>query len=41
MTATPSIPSTSGEYQKVVVQLQDNGGIDYDASNPLPVKVIL
>ena len=36
MTTTPHIPSTSGKFQKVVVQLQDNNNVDYDDSNKLP-----
>jgi len=44
MTATPFIPGgdgrnpTDGPFQKVVVQLQDNDGNDYDSSNPLEVS---
>jgi len=43
MTATPFVPgrngtgATDGPFQKIVAQLQDNDGNDYDLSNPLPI----
>ena len=39
MTETPFIPTTSGKFQKVITQLQDNEGTDYDETNPLPVEI--
>jgi len=44
VTATPFVPgsngpdATDGPFQKVITQLQDNDGNDYDASNPLPIQ---
>jgi len=46
MTSTPFIPGrngtspTDGPFQRVIIQLQDNNGDDYDGSNTIPIRVV-